>query len=444
MAFRPLAAAVSAMGLCLLSAQAVAQSSLQLKPVLHDESPADPESEQANAEIDMLPVEETPPRRARQVDDPYAPQGLGAGGLRLYPSLTAGGVATSNLGRRSDEQRPDAGLRLRPALRIESDWVRHSYTATASGDVIFYADNSDLDSRDAELANTLRLDVRRGSTLEMTGRYALNQSGLEDSDVPDTAVGYQTEHTLSASAALTHDVGPLQGRLRAGLTRRTFEDVSLSGGGTQDNGDRDYIEPSVALRVTYRDAPVFKPFVEAGYTPRLHVWDIDRNGLKRDSQGYTAAAGVEIDNGPIWAGEVALAYQHRTYADGALDSNDVLGVNGSVTWSPTELTRIVAGAETSIAETTSATSSGTRNWSFTLDASQALRDNLDVSAGTGVEFSRRDGGTDVTYDASVSLSWKINPALSWTAGYDFTWLNAADGNSDYTEHRVSAGVTLSR
>ena len=246
------------------------------------------------------------------------------------------------------------------------------------------------------------------------------------------------------STTLTQDFGPIEGRIRGGATWRRYDDVKLSGGGTQSNADREYVEPSLSLRATLTDGAVFRPFVEVGYAPRLHRLTYDRNGLKRDSQGYSATAGLGIDSGPVWSGDLGLTYLRRTYEDPALKSNSAVGLTGNVTWNPSELTRIVLGLGTTLSETTSATSSGSRNWSATLDFTHALRENIDVAAGAGVEISKADGGSDVTYDASLDLSWKINPTLAWTAGYDFTWLDAATSARDYKEHRVTAGITLRR
>lgn len=447
MCFRPTIVACFAAALLLGASPAAAQSTLPLRGTVDDtatdpalNAPAD--GWNTVTTINALPVEEEPPpRRKKIVTDPYAPLGISAGGLRLLPSLTIGTVATSNLSK-APSPKADYGLSLRPALRIESDWVRHSYTADLDGDLVFYARNSDLNARGLNAAQRLRLDVRHDTTAELATSYTLSQSGQEDSNVPATAIGNQTEHTLLASAAVSHDFGGVEGRVKTSGTWHIYDDVALSGGGTQSNADREYVEPSVSIRATLTDPPVIKPYVELGYAPRIHARSTDRNGLKRDSTGLSASAGVVIDSGPIWSGDVALTYLHRSYEDAALDSNGVAGVTGSLTWSPTELTTIVTSLGTSISESTSATSAGARNWTIGLDATQAIRDNIDVTAGAGLEVSDASTGTDLTYDANLGLSWKLNPALSWTAGYDFTWLDAPGSTRDYTEHRLTAGMTL--
>jgi hypothetical protein len=386
----------------------------------------------------------TPPRRRADNRDPYAPLGMGTGAVTFYPSITVGAVYTGNVNSSASDPESDIGLQLRPSLRHESDWVRHSWTGGANGNLILYKDNTDLDARSLDVFQRVRLDVRRGTEAVLSVRYALDQSGVGDSDVPATATGYRTEHTLSGSAGLSHDVGPITAEMKAGLTGRIYGDVELNGGGTENNDDRDYAEPSLSLRATYAEPPALKPYVEASYTPRYHNIKRDRNGLRRDSHGFAAAAGVEIDAGPIWTGEIGLTYLHRNYEDAALDATNAIGLTGGLTWSPTELTRVVMSAGTSIAETTSATVSGNPLWTASIDISQALRENVDVTAGIAIEIEDTGQAIDTTYDTNLGVSWKLNPVLSWTAGYDLTWLDAGTPGRSYSEHRVSTGVTLSR
>ncbi len=68
------------------------------------------------------------------------------------------------------------------------------------------------------------------------------------------------------------------------MSDHLFSDTT-SVGLTQDNSDLDYYEPSLSLRASFGDGEVMRPFVEAGYSPRIHAQTVDRNGIRRDSQG---------------------------------------------------------------------------------------------------------------------------------------------------------------
>ena len=378
------------------------------------------------------------------VVDPYAAAGIKLGGIVLHPSLTIGPAATSNLLQASPGAKSAIGIGIQPSLDFESDWVRHSWTGTANFDVVRYFDESDVKSQSGEVSSRFRLDIRRDTRAEFEAGYVLDQTGLGNSEVPLNAVGLQTQNILAGTVALIHDFGPLEARIRAGAGWNIYDDVKLAGGGSEDNSDRDYVEPLLSVRATFTGPPVFKPYLQANYMPRHYRQKYDRNGLQRSSQGYGAAAGLVIDNGPLWSGDMALTYLWRDYRDQALNDNSALGFIGSLTWSPTELTAIVLAMGTSLPDSISTTSSGFRDWTGQLDLTYAVRDNVDVLAGAGVTLEKGGATDDVTYDVNFGVDWKLSPSLAWTAGYDFTWLNAATSGRSYAEHQLSLGITLSR
>jgi hypothetical protein len=419
-----------------------------LRPALiEDEAPAEEPAEEPPVvpSLTIAPQKEQVPLKAmRPTLDPYVAPGIKLGGIALFPELGVGTVYTSNVGGSATDARSDAGLSLRPSLRFESDWVRHSWKGEATGDFTAYLENSDFDSSQIDAASKFRLDIRHTTRAEFDASYSLSQESSADSEVPDTAIGNRTDHALAANAAIIHDFGGLDGRATLGIERQISEDVELSGGGTEDNSDRNNYTPSLALRLSYTDPPALKPFVELAYAPRFHDEKFDRNGLRRDSQGMTAAVGVTLDQGPLWLGEMALVYAVRDYEDPALDTIEAFGINGNLTWSPTDLTSVVMTLATGLDESSSATSSGTKTWSGRFDVAHELRENLILLGGFGAEFEKFSGGTDTTLSTNIGVEWQLNPNLAWTAGYDGTWLEAADSGGNYNEQRLMTGMVLRR
>jgi hypothetical protein len=388
--------------------------------------------------------EQVPLKTIRPITDPYAAPGMKLGGITLYPELEVGPIYNSNVASSATDARSDVGLSVIPSLRFQSDWVRHSWRGQATGDFVAHLQNDDFNSMQADAGSTFRLDIRNTTRAEFNASYALDQESSADSEVPDTAIGNRTDHVLMANAAIIHDFGGLEGRAKAGIERQIFEDVKLSGGGTEDNSDRNSYTPFLALRLSYTDPPALKPFVELAYAPRFHDEKFDRNGLRRDSQGIIASVGVTFDQGPFWLGEMALVYAMRDYEDSALATNDVFGINGNLTWSPTDLTTVVMTLATGLNESASATSSGTKTWSGRIDVARELRENVIVLGGFGVEFEKFSGGTDVTLSPNLGIEWQLNPNLAWTAGYDGTWFEAADSGGNYNEQRLMTGLVLRR
>jgi hypothetical protein len=313
-----------------------------------------------------------------------------------------------------------------------------------SAEIIDYPGTDISTESSGNVSALARIDVRRTTFIDLDANYDVELTGASDSEVPDAAVGDRVEHELGGFAALNHEFGRLTLRGRGGARLKIFEDVELSGGGVEDNADRNYVEPEASLRVTYETSPAFKPFAEVAYRPRFHLETPDRNGLDRDSQGVQLRLGAQFDSSPIWSGELAMAYTVRDYDDAALGTIGALGIIGNVVWRPTELTRITAIANSSIDETVSTTSSGTRVYEARLEAEHDLRDNISLTAAAGFELDVRDGPNDITYDAGLGLIYRFNPWLAWTAGYDFTRFESESPGSDYIEHRITTGIEIRR
>jgi hypothetical protein len=425
-----------------LGGQALAQSALPLRGSLDaaaseqaEPLPAPEPGKLSVTSLEVQPVEPPPPRprATRAPTDPYAPVGIGSTALKLYPSFTIGPAYSTNPNESGSDPEPDYGVRLVPRLRLESDWVRHALTAGFSADIINYNEMDEADRQTIDAYARLRLDVRRHTTADLEATYTADTPADSDAE----------EFTLEGTAALTQDFGPIAVTLKGGALRRTYGE-SENDGVTQSNDDRNYVQPIVSLRTSYALSEMLKPYIEAAYVPRYHDEVPDRDGYDRDSTGYDLAAGVEILSGPIWSGDVGLTYLHRNYADRQLDPVSTFGGTANLTWSPTELTRILLTAGTSIDESDTIDESGYPTWTLGFDLTHAVRDNVELAAGGSVEIQDKGSYSENTYEGNLGVAWKFNPILSWTAGYDFTWLDSGQPGSSYVEHVVSTGLTVSR
>ena len=146
------------------------------------------------------------------------------------------------------------------------------------------------------------------------------------------------------------------------------------GGGSENNSDHNNVEPKMTFRATFTDPPVFKPY--ARWPTRPASTNRKRSGTESNTppKGYgvmpvssstTIRSGLAISRSPTW----------RNYDDPSLFDH-VLGLDGLLTWCPTELTSIVFAFGTSISDNFTDGSTSNRNW--TADLTQAMRDNVDL------------------------------------------------------------------
>ena len=439
-----LLAAVLAVGIGAAHAQ---QAPLPLKPTVLDAAAV---SEDVAPPRKMVAAEEEPvvrPKKKKTITDPYAATGLDTGGLRLFPSLEIGGVFTSNVAQSGTTPKSDFGLRLKPSLRFESDWSRHSWTGQVSAEVLRYLNNPNLSTLTGAAETRFRLDIRRTTHADFTANFTANDTGIGDSSLPGNAIEPRRDKNFGIGADLVHDFGGLEGSVKLALTRSVYDNVALSGGGTEQNADRNYIEPSLTLRATLGDnISRLRPYAEIAYAPRIHDQTLDDNGQKRDSQGFAGTIGASFADDPIWQGDVALTYMVRNYADPALSSNSAFGLRGRVQWSPMPPLKIETVSGVDLGETASVGIGGTKNWNVGLNATYALRDNVNLLAGMG--YSRSDTGTATTDTKTVraGFEWALNPNMSAAVTYQGTWYDdgLALGTGDYNEQRVLTSIVLKR
>lgn len=396
---------------------------------------------------DVEPVdeieEEQPRRRQRQRDtDPFAPLGIRAGGFLLFPTLEVGGTVTDNVRQTKHDRKADVGLRLEPALVAESQWVRHSLRLSAAGDFTFYRDEEEYNRRALNASSELRLQVRNTTALEYDASYRLSQTSSSDVEVPDNAVGERQDQSASVSAAVVHRFNRLEATVRGGASGYLYGDVDLANGGVESNSDRDYVEPLASLKLAYETSASLTPFVEGGYTPRIHRDKVDRNGFRRDSEGGFVRLGTAFAFSEIWDGEVAFRVDTRSYDDPSLKSQTMPGFDANVTWRPTRMTTVRFTGETSLNETSLAGISAVRTYDVAAEVNHMLRENVRARGSLGFSYDDYPGSAidEWTLQGNFDLSYILRRDMELVLSYEYTLVESNDPGDGYTENRITAGI----
>ena len=95
-----------------------------------------------------------------------------------------------------------------------------------------------------------------------------------------------------------------------GVQRLFYEDV-----GDTDNSQRDRWEYGARARLGYQLSPRIGTFVQGNYSYRDYDDDqiIEGEEVSRNSHGYRAAVGTEVDITSILFGEMSVGYSWRDY-----------------------------------------------------------------------------------------------------------------------------------
>ena len=384
------------------------------------------------AEMEMLRQEAdavTAPEADPLARDPLETKGVRVGGFILRPSLEVDGVHSDNVNQTETNRVSAFGLRVAPALRLRSNWVRHELRAAASGEFLAWNNGGGKDvSLSAEAR--LRVDVRRTTQMIAEATYEL---GDEDTTPK------RLQHDLLLKGTLAHEMGRVRVEVSAGAGR-TFYTAPLSGGSS--GSDDDYTVPEVSLRISKQSGSVLRPYVELGADMRIHDRKRDDVGLERDSKGAYVEAGIGFSPSAIWSGYLGVRAVVRDYEDPSLQSVLGAGLVGELTWRPTRLTEVRLQSSFDIDETTDAGVSGVRKYRLTLTPRHALRRDVILTGNFGLEYSDYVGSADheLVLTGGAEIAWRFWRDHELVAAYSVErqWSTLADG--DYLENRIMLGL----
>lgn len=401
-----------------------------------------PDSDLVTGAIETPATPELATQQGIDVADPYAPVGIRSGPLTWFPAIDLAIGYDSNTDSEVDA-REVRTVTLSPEISVESDWRRHAWTGSLRGTLEYVDDGRDL-GRSLAVDSELRLDLGLATTATLRGGYTLTGEPDSDDNAAAGADGSTDTHDFEVGATLSRFIGPIEATLGLDASRTLFSETSLAGGGVQSNDDRNRFDGDVTLRLSQAPGPIIRPFVEGEIGLRRFDERVDRNGFERNSLNYALRGGLAIaDDGPL-RGEASVGLAGEQFADNQLE--DVLAITAaaSLTWDVTALTSVTLDIATELDPTTQAGSGVGINRSADLGLTHALRRNVDMRVGVGIDdtvFSGIDADTR-TYSGRAGLTWRASPIVAFRL--DTTLEHEPDNDGDINRFIAEAGVTLRR
>jgi hypothetical protein len=397
-------------------------------------------------EREALPADGAPPPLATPAEavrrplpaehDPYEQLGIRAGAFLLKPSVELTGGYDTNP-QSSDPPEGDAFWRIRSALEVESDWVRHAFRGRLEASYRGYDEFSDLDAPDYAADAALRLDARRDLRLDFSFHGEQDSDPRNDPEL--VGVTGLVENTLvSGRAGLTYKPNRLSIAPTFETTRREFGDPEFE--------DRNYNSYRAKLRTGYELSPALEPFVEVSANER--IYDLDENdvGIEHNSWGWRGYAGARFEPDPIWALEGKIGYGHQEAEDPSMPVLDGVVVAGSLIWRPSELTTFRLQGEKDFAAASLDCCSVTEEWGVTASFEHEFRRWL-ILTGEVAYDENYYPSLDYTlknYDAELALEYKFNRTVSAKGRIAYEQLDSSDDSEDYDATIFEIGLRVQR
>ncbi len=386
------------------------------------------------------------PSQEEELSDPYSALGIRVGSFYFYPQVTIETLFTDNALLTSGNNQSDTALQFRPQMVLESDWSRHSMRAEIRGTRNYHNRFSSEDDKEFFAGLRGRIDVTGRTNILSETSYNLRQEARSSINAATNAVQQTEYRTLEGRLGLTHGFNRMSVTIRGAMIDNDYVDAPLSGGGTINNDDRDYVEISGALRIAYAFKPGFSIFVEGQVNQRTFNQSIDDLGIRRGSEGHEVQTGVALDIGPKLRGEISVGLVRQNPDDVRLETVEGVVIDTNLTWRPTALTTLAFTAQSDVNETTIGNSSGALTHSFAVDLRHALRRHFILTGGLSYRVQNYIGSNveDQEFAATMGGEYLLSRSTAIVARYQYTDFWTGNAQREYQENEARIGVRLRR
>ena len=289
-----------------------------------------------------------------------------------------------------------------------------------------------------------RVDVTSLTRILVEGRFILSTDYLGSPNIQANLAHLPIYTTLGGSVGIDQSFNRFDVTLKGGVDRTRYQQSGFNDGETLSNTDRNYDQYSTSLRASYDLSPELRPFTEVAVNERVHELPVDRFGLDRNSDGYSAKAGVNLSLARMLTGEFGAGYLNQMYRSPLTNLGGFV-VDGALAWSATALTTVKLFASTTTAESPLFLVSGVLTRGVGVQVDHAFRRWLIGTARFAVAHDIYGGWRrDDRYVASIGLSYLLTRDVWLKGEFRQEWEQANVPGSNYVASVWLLGVRLQR
>jgi hypothetical protein len=377
----------------------------------------------------------------QDLDSAYDPLGIRAGAFRIFPATDATLSYTDNVNATKDDTDSDFVAVVGPEIQVQSDFSRHAVGFNVFSRVGRYFQETKEDYWDYGIESNGRLDITQNNNLQGGFTVARLHDARDDpEDDATTAESVRPVRFMNYGANLAYN--HLFNRVTFRVTGIFDRNDYRQGAGTANQNDRDRNIYTGLLRVGYNVSPRINTFVEGLYSVQRRDVHRDTDGFERDSNGWGARGGVDVNFTDLLFGEAFAGYRTEYYDDSAFDTESGVNYGVNLTWLPTRLTTVTLTGGSDFQPTSNEDASSNFETTIGLRVDHELLRNVLIGAEGGYVRSdfENTNVTDNRFDAAADVTYLINRHFSVGAAYGFTSRNSDDEESEFDRNIFTVRV----
>ncbi len=365
----------------------------------------------------------------------YDPLGIRAGTFLVFPELGVNGVYSDNVGFDEDDEESDFAVVVQPSVEFVSQWSRHLLQLEAGSNISIQTEESDEDYQDLFAVGSGRVDVSRQTNVVANAQARLDHEGRDDPE-DDGGDELTDIYRFGGGLAVNHQINRLGFTVGGDVQRSVFDD--------DDEEDRNANVYDLLLRTSYEVSPRFDMFVEGRYNIEDRDDNVDDNGVERDTDGYEARVGANVDLTAVLFGEVFAGYRVQRFEEDAFDDETGVSFGVDLNWNPTLLTSVGFSGQRDFRPTDEGGAASNFRTEFGVTVDHEVLRNVIVNGEAQYQNDdfRGDDREDDSFLVGGGVTVWLNRNLSLNAGYDYSERDSNQAGEDYTVNQFSIGLTL--
>lgn len=274
----------------------------------------------------------------------YAPLGVRSGGITVYPQIQTGIGYTSNAYRSETNKQADGFVSVNPTIRAQSDWSRHELQLSAGGRFDRYFDATARDENGYFVRGLGRADLGQTLSFAAEGQVGKTYESPFSSGTDAALVGISSYDYNQAGARAILTLNRNKFTLGYARAEYDFNPIKLGGGTIINQADRDRVVLSFAGQAEHAISPDTAFFTQLSYARTKYDQPLLTGTANRDSDGYRALAGLNMDLSAFLRGTVGIGYTWRKYDAPIYRDVDGFSVEAKLEYFLSQLTTFTFGA----------------------------------------------------------------------------------------------------